>query len=59
MHELGHVMSKSVGHNEEFWSNFKFILQEAKNANMYQPVDYSKEPESYCGMEINSNPYFN
>jgi predicted metal-dependent hydrolase len=59
MHELGHVMSKSVGHNEEFWSNFKFILQEAKNANMYQPVDYSKEPEAYCGMEINSNPYFN
>ena len=59
MHELGHVMSKSVGHNEEFWSNFKFILQEAKSANMYNPVDYSKEPESYCGMEINSNPYFN
>ena len=59
MHELGHVMSKSVGHNEEFWSNFKFILQEAKNANMYNPIDYSKEPESYCGMEINSNPYFN
>jgi hypothetical protein len=59
MHELGHVMSKSVGHNEEFWSNFKFILQEAKNANMYQPIDYSKEPKSYCGMEINSNPYFN
>lgn len=59
MHELGHVMSKSVGHNDEFWTNFKFILQEAKNANMYNPVDYSKNPEEYCGMEINSNPFFN
>lgn len=58
MHELGHVMSESVGHTDEFWSNFRFILQEAKNANMYYPVDYSKDPKTYCGMEINSNPYF-
>ena len=59
MHELGHVMSKSVGHTEEFWNNFKFILQEATNANMYTPINYKKEPKEYCGMTINSNPYFN
>ena len=27
IHELGHVMSKTVGHNDEFWENFKFLLQ--------------------------------
>ena len=30
IHELGHVMSKTIGHNDEFWSNFKFLLKEAK-----------------------------
>ena len=26
LHELSHVMSSSVGHTDEFWDNFKFIL---------------------------------
>jgi hypothetical protein len=38
--------------------NFKFLLQEAEKINIYKPVDYSKNPKKYCGMEINDNPYF-
>jgi hypothetical protein len=30
----------------------------AKEANIYQPVDYNKSPEPYCGMDITDNPYF-
>ena len=26
IHELAHVCSKSVGHKDEFWQNFKFLL---------------------------------
>ena len=59
MHEISHVMSISVGHTEEFWENFKFILNEAKDANMYKPVNYRKKPEKYCGMVVDSNPYYN
>lgn len=58
IHELAHVASKSIGHNDEFWTNFKFLLKEAEKINIYHPVDYKKTPKKYCGMEINDNPYF-
>ena len=29
LHELSHVMTVSVGHKQEFWDNFKFILKES------------------------------
>ena len=58
IHELSHVMTKTEGHNREFWANFKFLLINAKEANIYNPVDYKKEPEDYCGMTITDNPYY-
>ena len=51
-------MTKSVGHKQEFWQNFKFLLENAKAANIYQPVDYKKNPQGYCGMTITDNPYY-
>lgn len=58
MHELSHIMTESVGHKQEFWQNFKFLLQNAKEAGIYNPIDYKKYPEPYCGMTINDNPYY-
>ena len=58
LHELSHIMTESIGHKQDFWENFKFLLENAKEANIYIPVDYKKSPQSYCGMEINDNPYF-
>ena len=58
LHELSHIMTKSVGHKQEFWQNFKFLLENAKDAGVYYPVDYKKEPRQYCGMKINDNPYY-
>ena len=58
-HELSHVATKSVGHNDEFWNNFKFILNEAVKIKIYKPIDYSKNPQKYCGMNITDNPYYN
>jgi hypothetical protein len=58
LHELSHVMTKSIGHKQDFWQNFKFLLENAKAANIYQPVDYKKKPKDYCGMKINDNPYY-
>jgi hypothetical protein len=58
LHELSHIMTESVGHNQEFWQNFKFLLENAKAGGIYDPVDYKKKPKEYCGMKINDNPYY-
>jgi hypothetical protein len=58
LHELSHIATESVGHNQDFWQNFKWILQNAKEAGIYSPVDYKKYPQEYCGMTINDNPYY-
>jgi len=52
IHELSHVMTKSEGHKQEFWENFKFLLVNAKESNIYIPIDYKTNPEPYCGMKI-------
>jgi hypothetical protein len=57
-HELAHICTISIGHKQEFWDNFKFILLEAEKLGLYNPVDYKKKPKSYCGLEINDNPYY-
>ena len=58
IHELSHIITKSIGHKTEFWQNFKFLLEEAKSAGIHTPVDYKKEPKEYCGMKIHDNPYY-
>jgi predicted metal-dependent hydrolase len=58
LHELSHIATESIGHNKEFWDNFKFLLNEAQEAGLYTMIDYSKENKEYCGMTITDNPYF-
>ena len=58
IHELSHIMTKSEGHKQEFWQNFKFLLDNAKDAGIYDPVDYKNEPQDYCGMKITDNPLY-
>ena len=58
LHELSHIATKSIGHKEEFWTNFKFLLEEASKIGIYEPIDYKKKPTRYCGTTINDNPYY-
>lgn len=58
LHELAHIMTKSIGHTKEYWDNFKDLLSEAVKINIYKPVDYSKDPIKYCGEEITDSPYY-
>jgi hypothetical protein len=58
IHELSHVATKSIGHKSEFWENFKFLLENAKDAGIHVPTDYKKKPAEYCGMKLNDNPYY-
>mgnify|MGYP001385631146 CR=1 FL=1 len=56
IHELSHIMTEETGHTGRFWSNMKFLLEEGSKIGVYNPIDYSKNPVMYCGMEINSTP---
>ena len=58
LHELSHIMTESVGHKDEFWNNFRFLIDEAQKIKIYTPEDYKLKPKEYCGMTINDNPHF-
>lgn len=58
IHEISHIASKTIGHNDEFWNNFKFLLDNAVKIGIYQPVDYKKNNKEYCGMTITDSPYY-
>ena len=58
IHELSHIMTKSIGHKSDFWENFKFMLQNAKEAGIHEPSDYKKKPAEYCSMKISDNPFY-
>jgi len=58
IHEVAHIMTKSIGHTKEFWQNFKFLLKNAAKTGIYTPIDYKRKPKEYCGMKITDNPYY-
>ena len=56
IHELGHLMTKSIGHEPDFWSNMRLLLKIAIDNGLYQNVDFNKKPEPYCGITISDTP---
>jgi hypothetical protein len=56
LHELGHMMSITYGHNEEFKKNFSFIVHLGSALGVYKPENFSSSPVSFCGTEINTTP---
>jgi predicted metal-dependent hydrolase len=59
IHELAHIMTKSVGHTEEFWSNFKRLLKVAVSIGVYQRANYTNDPQDYCGIKVTDSPLDN
>ena len=56
IHELGHLMTKSIGHKPEFWDNMIFLLKEAISIGIYKKQDFNRNPVKYCGITINDTP---
>jgi predicted metal-dependent hydrolase len=56
LHELGHIMTKSIGHTKEFWDNFRFLLKESIKIGIYIRHDFKNKPEKYCGTLITDTP---
>ena len=58
LHELTHIGTTQIGHKAEFWKCFKFILLEAAEAKIHKPMDFRKNPVTYCSLKIDYNPVF-
>lgn len=57
LHEMGHLMTETIGHTPEFWSNFKRILDDGTKLGLYTSVNYARQPTPYCGMMITDTPH--
>ena len=58
LHELTHLGCISYGHDKEFWSMFKVVLEDAAEFGIYTPINYAITPINYCGLLVTYNPYF-
>ena len=56
IHELAHIMTKSVGHTPEFWDNFKRLLKVAVDEGLYTKENYTNNPKEYCGIKVSDSP---
>ena len=56
LHELAHICTISIGHTKEFWTNFKWILEESINIGVYKKQDFKLNNVEYCGMTITDSP---
>jgi hypothetical protein len=57
IHEMAHLMTESMGHTPEFWTNFRKLLHDCVKLGVYTHVNYSKNPTGYCGMTISDTPF--
>jgi predicted metal-dependent hydrolase len=55
LHEMSHIASNNIGHDDEFKSNFIFLLKIAIELNLYKKIDYEKYPVNYCGIVVSEN----
>ena len=56
IHEMAHLMTKSIGHDPIFWQNMRLLLKIAIDNGLYKNVDFNKKPEPYCGITISDTP---
>jgi hypothetical protein len=56
LHELGHIMSISYGHNAEFKENFSAITTRALELGIYIYEPFDKENKEFCGTLITNSP---
>ena len=58
IHELAHTITKSIGHEPEFWNNFGWLLREAEALGLYEHQDFKAHPVAYCGVSITDQPKY-
>ena len=56
IHEITHLTTTNLKHDEYFWNNYKFLLKHAIKYKLYKYENYNKYPVKYCDIIINSSP---
>jgi len=52
LHEISHIACPEYGHTNLFKKIFAFITDVAISHNMYNKIDFDKDPKEYCGLII-------
>jgi hypothetical protein len=52
LHEMAHVACPEYGHGELFKKIFAFLTIHAINIKLYKKIDFSNDPQEYCGMMV-------
>lgn len=58
LHELGHICTETIGHGQDFWNNFGWLLKEAESLGLYRYTDFAAQPVKYCGVFITDSPRY-
>jgi hypothetical protein len=58
LHEMAHMCTKSIGHGQDFWNNFGWLLREAESLGLYKAQDFKSHPVAYCGVQITDAPRY-
>lgn len=55
LHEISHIMCPEYGHGSLFQEIFKYVLEEAIKAKIYQKINFDNSPMEYCGLQIKTS----
>ena len=55
---MSHMITKTIGHGQDFWNNFAWLLKEAELIGLYNAQDFKAHPVKYCGMSITDQPSY-
>jgi hypothetical protein len=58
MHELAHVATERYAHDRAFWDTFRWLIRSAASAGLYNNIDYTKRPATFCEYRLDENPTF-
>jgi len=58
LHEMAHMITSTIGHGQDFWNNFGFLLREAEQQGFYKHQDFKSQPVTYCGVSITDAPSY-
>jgi hypothetical protein len=58
IHEMGHVITPSLGHGPDFWNNFAWLLKQSEAIGIYEYENFKSHPVAYCGINITDSPSY-
>jgi len=58
IHEMGHMITETIGHGPDFWNNFAWLLKEAEAMKVYEFTNFAAHPVEYCGIHITDQPTY-